>query len=98
MAQLPTRTHTQERPPERGESMRSNHWNTGRTGRPPKPVIRTAPAKIVNGKGRGGANRQALQIEGKTYSSLTAARRALGIGHDTLNNWIDTGKAQYVRT
>ena len=67
---LPSRIHEQRTAADlRGDNMRTAHWNEGsgryqRKGMPvnrprwgAKPKIRTKPAKVVNGRGRGGCNR-----------------------------------------
>lgn len=87
MAQGRVHTHTQQRGPERGEARRI--WL-------PKPKVRTKPAKVINGRGRGGANKRAIVIDGTTFKSMTLARAHYRVGRKTINTWLRTGKAKIV--
>lgn len=75
MAQCNVRTHTREQEPEGSGGDR-----TGMT----KPKMRTAPRKVVNGRGRGGLNKKPVTIHGKTYASMLDARKALKIGYASI--------------
>ena len=86
--QLKVHTHLQgEDRDRRGENMRLHHWNS-------KPKIRKSPPKVVNGRGRGGCNRMALEIDGVRYESFRQAREVLRVGNVRLADWISSGKAK----
>lgn len=85
-----TTHHQQSAEDARGENMRRGiHWRH-------KPKIRTTPAKVVNGNGRGGWNREAILVDGIAYKSFRAAREALKIGNRKLLDWIESGRARKV--
>ena len=75
LAECNVRTHTREQAPEGSSGDR-----TGMT----KPKLRTKPAKVVNGRGRGGLNKKPVTIHGKTYASMLDARKALKIGYASI--------------
>jgi hypothetical protein len=82
LALLPVRTHTQPRPPERGETMR-------RFGR------RKAAPKVITGRGRGGLNCRVVWVGKLRFDSVRACYAHFRIGRHTFTQWRKEGKARY---
>lgn len=56
---------------------------------------RTGRRRIITGRGRGGSNRQEIEIYGTRFRSVTEARAALRIAHRTIHKLLTEGKARY---
>jgi hypothetical protein len=84
------RTHTREG---NEQNAQANPWS--RIGDSARAHQR-GRKRIVTGRGRGGQNKRAVIVNGREFSSMRAARVALGIGNNTIRNWLDTGRAKYV--
>ena len=68
--------------------MKRQHWATGKTA-PRKPKADTTNAK-------GGHNRRAVIVHGRTYPSIRACTSALHINGNTIYDWLSNGKAKYL--
>jgi hypothetical protein len=61
----------------------------------PQGGARVHRKRVETGRGRGGANKRAIRVGAKTYSSIKTARAALGVGNAKLRRWLADGTARY---
>ena len=86
MLALPCITHTRPNPADqRGDNMRRTHWR-----------VKGGKKRVVTGRGRGGNNAKAIEVNGRRFGSCKAVKETFTIGNATLSAWLKTGRARYL--